>query len=118
LIIAIILSLLALVLAPTVAAKAMGLPGGLGKGALVGLVSLGVMEIIGRVSSWLGPLGSILGFMGFVAAWFQVVKIVHGTDTARTIVFMFWHAFFLILFVSILSMFFGSAASFMWWFGA
>ena len=115
---AIILSLLALVLAPTVAARAMGLPGGFGKGALVGLVSLGVMEIIGRVASWLGPLGGILGFMGFLAAWYQVVRIVHGTDTARTIVFMFWHAFFLLLFVSILSMFFGSAATFMWWFGA
>lgn len=115
--IAILLSLLSLVLAPTVAAKAMGLPGSMGKGALVGLISLGLMEIIGRVSTWLGPLGGVLGFMGFLAAWYQVVKVVHGTDTARTIVFMFWHAFFLVLFISVLSMFFGSA-SFTWWFGA
>jgi hypothetical protein len=114
-IIAVLLSLLALIIAPFVAQKAMGLPGGLPRAALVGLVTLGLMEIIGRVSTYLGPLGGILGFMGFLAAWYQVVKVVHGTDTAKTVVFMFWHLFFLLLFVSILSLFLGSATYSWWW---
>ncbi len=115
-IVAIVLSLLSLVLAPTVASKAMGLSGGLGKGGLVGMVSLGAMEVCGRVANLLGPLGGLLGIMGFLAAWYQLVRIVHGTDTAKTIVFMFWHAFFLLLFASLLALFFGSA-SVSWWFG-
>jgi hypothetical protein len=117
-IIAVLLSLLALVLAPTVAARVMGLKGGLGSGALVGLVSLGLMQVIGTVANWFGPLGGLLGIMGFLAAWYQVVRVVHGTDTAKTIVFMFWHLFFLLLFISVVAMFFGPSAAMGWWFGA
>jgi hypothetical protein len=108
--IAFILSLLALVVAPTAAGRAMGLKGGFGKGALVGLVSLGLMQLIGVFGRYLGPMGDLLAVMGGVAAWFEVVKVVHGTDTASTVVFMFWHAFFLILASSLLALFFGGSA--------
>lgn len=115
-VIAILLSLFSLVLAPTLAGKAMGLKGGLGKGALVGLVSLGLMQIIGMTGRYLGPLGDLVALMGGIAAWFQVVKVVHGTHTAGTIVFMFWHVFFLVLSSSLLALFLG-AASVSWYFG-
>jgi hypothetical protein len=115
-VIAILLSLFSLVLSPTLAGKAMGLKGGLGKGALVGFVSLGLMQIIGLTGRFLGPLGDLVALMGGIAAWFQVVKVVHGTDTASTIVFMFWHVFFLVLCSSLLALFFG-ADSVTWFFG-
>jgi hypothetical protein len=114
-IIAIVLSLLSLVLAPTLAGKAMGLKGGFGKGALVGLVSLGLMQIIGLLAQYLGPLGDTLALMGGLAAWYQVVKVVHGTDTAKTIVFMFWHMFFMLLTSSLLALLIGgNAVSWLW----
>ena len=114
-VVAILLSLLTLVAAPTVAGKALGLKGGLGKGALVGLVSLGLMQIVGLVTQYLGPFGDVLGILGGVAAWFQVVKVVHGTDTAKTVVFMFWHMFFLLLMSSLLALFLGAdSVSWMW----
>lgn len=114
-IVAVLLSLISLVLAPTIASKAMGLKGGFGKGALVGLVSLGLMQITGMLAQHLGPLGDLLGLLAGVAAWFQVVKVVHGTDTAKTVVFMFWHIFFLLLMSSLLALFFGAGSvSWMW----
>ncbi len=114
-VIAILLSLVSMVVAPTVAGKAMGLKGGLGKGALVGLVSLGLMQIIGLFAQYLGPLGDLLALMGGLAAWFQVVKVVHGTDTAKTIVFMFWHMFFMLLASSLLALVIGpGSVSWMW----
>lgn len=115
-VIAIILSLVSLVLSPFLAGKALGLKGGLGKGAMVGMISLGLMQIIGLVAQYLGPMGDMLSLMGGVAAWYQVVKVIHGTDTARTVVFMFWHLFFQFLIASVLSMFLGSANVVGWWF--
>ena len=114
-IIAIVLSLFSLVLAPTLAGKAMGLKGGWGKGALVGLVSLGLMQIIGLLGQYLGPLGDTLALMGGLAAWYQVVKVIHGTDTAKTLVFMFWHMFFMLLTSSLLALIIGAGSvSWMW----
>ncbi|MBM4282113.1 MAG: hypothetical protein FJ137_15590 [Deltaproteobacteria bacterium] len=115
-VIVILLSLFSLVFAPTLAGKAMGLKGGLGKGALVGLVSLGLMQVIGMLGRYVGPLGDFVALLGGIAAWFQVVKVVHGTDTANTVVFMFWHLFFLVLSSSLLALLFG-AASVGWFFG-
>ncbi len=103
----IILSLAAIVLAPFAAAKVMGLKGGVGKSALVAFVALGANAIISMVASNLGPLGGVLGFMGWIAAWFQIVRVVYGTDTSRTMVFMFWHIFFQLLFISLLQLFLG-----------
>jgi hypothetical protein len=114
-IVVVVLSLLTLVLAPTLAGKAMGLKGGFGKGAMVGLITLGLMQIVGLAAPFIGPLGEILTLMGGVAAWYQVVKVIHGTDTAKTIVFMFWHVFFQLLSTSLLAMFFGLAkVAWMW----
>lgn len=115
-VIAIILSLASLVLSPFFAGKALGLKGGLGKAAMVGMISLGLMQIIGLVAQYLGPMGDMLSLMGGIAAWYQVVKVIHGTDTARTVVFMFWHLFFQFLIASVLSMFLGSANVVGWWF--
>ena len=103
----VLLSLAAIVLAPFAAAKLMGLKGGVGKSALVALVSLGSNAIISMIASNLGPLGGILGIMGWIAAWFQIVRVVYGTDTARTMVFMFWHIFFQLLFISLLQVVLG-----------
>ena len=114
--IAILLSIVTLVVAPLLASKLMGLKGGIGKAALVGLISLGLMQIIGLVARHLGPLGDLLGLMAGLAAWFQVVKIVHGTETAKTIVFMFWQLFFMMLLSSLLALFFG-AGSVTWFWG-
>ncbi len=111
----ILLSLGSLVLAPTLAGKAMGLKGGVGKGALVAFVSLGLMQVIGMLGRFLGPLGDVVALMGGLAAWFQVVKVVHGTDTASTVVFMFWQVFFLLLTSSLLALFFGAAAVTWYW---
>ena len=94
----------------------MGLKGGAGKAALVGMISLGLMQIIGLIGQFLGPLGDTLALMGGVAAWFQVVKIVHGTDTAKTVVFMFWHVFFQLLIASLLSLVFTAHDVVGWWF--
>lgn len=115
-VIAIILSLFSLVMSPFLAGKAMGLKGGAGKAAMVGAISLGLMQIIGLVAQYLGPMGDMLSLMGGIAAWYQVVKIIHGTDTARTVVFMFWHLFFQFLIASLLSMFLGAGNVVGWWF--
>lgn len=116
LIIAIIASLASLVVSPFLAGKALGLKGGPGKAAMVGLISLGLMQIIGMVAEYLGPLGDTIALMGGIAAWFQVVKVIHGTDIARTVVFMFWQLFFQFLIASILSLFLGTAHVVGWWF--
>jgi hypothetical protein len=108
-IIALFASLAAIVFSPVFAARVMGLKSGPGKGALVGFVTLGVTQIIGMLAQHLGPLGGLLGIMGALAGWYQVVKVVHGTDTAQTFVFMFWHLFFQLLTLSLLSMLFGMA---------
>lgn len=97
-------SLLAVLFSPYLAGKVMGLKGGVGKSALVAFVTLGLIQIIGMVATHLGPMGGVLGIMGMLAAWYQVVKVVHGTDPASTLVFMFWHLFFQLLMVSLLSL--------------
>jgi hypothetical protein len=113
--IAVLGTLAAIICAPWLAAKVMGVEGGPGKGALVGFVTLGVTQIIAMVAQHLGPLGGVLGFMGALAGWYQVIKVIHGTDTARTLVFMFWHLFFQLLFVSLLSLLFSfGAVSWIW----
>ena len=116
-IIAVILSLASFLVAPTIAGKLMRLKGGFAKGALVGLVTLGMLQLTGMIASFLGPLGDLLALMAFVACWFQVVKIVHGTDAARTLVFMFWHAFFVLLGGSLLSLIISPSAVSWWWHG-
>jgi hypothetical protein len=108
--VAVLLSLLSLIVAPTLAGKAMGLKGGFGRGALVGLVSLGLMQVIGLLGRYLGPLGDLVTLLAGIAAWFQVVKVIHGTDTASTVVFMFWHFFFLVLASSLIALFLGTSA--------
>lgn len=112
--IAVLLSLATLVAAPFGAQKLMGLKGGVGKAALVGLVSIGLMQIIGMVANLLGPLGGTIGLMASLAAWYQVVKVVHGTDTAKTIVFMFWHLFFFLLCAALITLVIGNGFSWMW----
>jgi hypothetical protein len=116
-IIAILLSLASFLVAPTIAGKLMGLKGGLAKGALIGLITLGMLQLTGLVAQFLGPLGDLLALMVFVAAWFQVVKIVHGTDPARTLVFMFWHLFFVMLGGSLLAIIINPGAVTWWWRG-
>ena len=116
-VIAIIASLASLIVSPLLAGKALGLKGGMGKAAMVGLLSLGLMQIIGLVSQYLGPLGDTLALMGGIAAWFQVVRVIHGTDTARTVVFMFWQLFVQFLIASLLALFLGMANVVGWWVG-
>ena len=50
-----------------------------------------------------GPLGGILSFMVGLAAWYQVVRVIHNTDTAKTVVFMFWQVFFLLFLISLVN---------------
>lgn len=100
---ALLLTLAILVFAPTLAARVMQLKGGLGKGALVGFVSLGVLQLVAQLAPFLGPLGDFLVIMLGIAGWYQVIRIVHGTDRAETIVFMFWHVFFFLTFISLAS---------------
>ena len=103
-IIALVGTLAAVLLSPWLASRVMRVEGGVGKSALVALVTLGLIQIIGMLAQHLGPLGGVLSFMGTLAAWYQVVRIVYGTDTTSTIVFMFWHLFFQLLLISILSL--------------
>jgi len=114
-VIIVILSLVSLVLSPFLAGKALGLKGSFGKAAMVGFISLGLMQIISMIASYLGPMGDTLALMGGLAAWYQVVKVIHGTDTARTVVFMFWQLFFQFLIASLLSLIFGMSAVVGWW---
>lgn len=116
-IIAVILSFASFILSPTFAARLMGLKGGVGKGALVGLVTLGLLQLTGLLASFLGPLGDLLSLMAFIAAWYQVVKVVHGTDAAQTIVFMFWHLFFVLLGASLLAVIVNPGAVAWYWHG-
>lgn len=102
-IIAVLLSFASLIVSPALAARLMGLKGGLGKGALVGLVTLGLLQVTGMIAAFLGPLGDLLAIMAFIAGWYQVIKVVHGTDAAHTMVFMFWHLFFVLLAASLLA---------------
>jgi hypothetical protein len=95
----------AVLFSPLLAQKVMRLKGGLGKSALVAIVTIGVIQIIGMIAAQLGPLGGILGIMGALAGWYQVVRVVYGTDTASTLVFMFWHLFFQLLLLSLLQLF-------------
>lgn len=106
---ALIITLAAVVASPFLAAKIMRLEGGVGKSAIVALVTLGATQIIGMIAQHLGPLGGLLGFMGALAAWYQVVRVVYGTDTAHTMVFMFWHLFFQLLTLSLLAMWMGAS---------
>lgn len=117
LLIAILLSLASFVAAPTITARIMGLQGGLGKGALVGLVTLGLLQLTGLVASFLGPLGDLLSMLLFLAAWYQTIKVVHGTDPARTMVFMFWHFFFVLLAASFIAVIIGPNGVSWWWQG-
>jgi hypothetical protein len=104
LIIAIILSLASFALAPSFAAQVMRLKGrGVLRGVLVGSITLGLYLMTGLVSSFLGPLGDLLALMLFLAAWYQVVRVVHGTDGMRTLAFMFWHLFFVLLMQSLVA---------------
>jgi hypothetical protein len=107
--IVVVLTLSAVIFAPFCASKMMKLNGGLGKSAIVALVTLGLTQIIGMVAQHLGPLGGLLGLMGTLAAWHQVIKVVYGTDLVHTLVFMFWHLFFQLLFISVLAMWVGGA---------
>ena len=116
-IIAILLSLASFIVAPFAAAKLMRLRGGIAKGALVGLITLGMLQLTGLLASYLGPLGDLLALMAFVAAWYQVVKVVHGTDPTRTLVFMFWHLFFVMLGASLLAIIVNPGAVSWWWRG-
>ena len=116
-IIVILLSLASFILAPTAAQKLMGLKGGVGKGALVGLICLGMLQITGLIAQFLGPLGDLLALMAFVMAWYQVVRVVHGTDAGRTIVFMFLHLFFVMLGASLLAVIIDPGAVSWWWRG-
>ena len=108
-IVAIVGTLAALTCAPLLAARVMRLSGGLGKSAVTAFVTLGLMQIIAMLAGHLGPLGGIIGFMASLAAWYPVVKVIYGTDTAQTIVFMFWHLFFLLLSISLLSLVVGQS---------
>lgn len=110
-VVAVILSFGSLLVAPALAARMMGLKGGIGKGALVGLLTLGLLQVSGLLASLLGPLGELLSIMAFLAAWYQVVKVVHGTDTASTVVFMFWHLFFVLLATSLLAIILNPSAA-------
>lgn len=105
-----------LLVSPFFASKAMQLKqAGFGKSAIVGLITMGFLQILALFGGYLGPLSSILSPMLFVASWYQVVKIVYGTDTASTIVFMFWHMFFYFLMLSIFAMIIGiGSISWIW----
>ncbi len=116
-IIAVLLSLASFLVAPTIASKLMGLNGGFAKGALIGLLTLGMLQLTGLVAQFLGPLGDLLALMAFVAAWYQVIKVVHGTDPARTLVFMFWHLFFVLLSGSLLALIINPSVVTWWWQG-
>jgi hypothetical protein len=116
-IIVILLSLASFVIAPTAAGKLMGLKGGFAKGALVGIVCLGLLQITGLLAGFLGPLGDLLSLMAFIVAWYQIVRVVHGTDAGRTIVFMFLHLFFVLLAASLLALIIEPSAISWWWRG-
>ena len=109
-----LMTLLALTLAPFLASRVMGISGGIGKSALVAFVHLGLSQIIGMISGFFGPMGGILGIMGVIAAWFQVVKVVYGTKTEETMVFMFWHLFFMLLLLSLLALALDPNPSWVW----
>jgi hypothetical protein len=100
----IVLSVFALIAGPYLAGRIMGLQGAWGKSALVGLVTVGLTQIIASLAEHLGPAGDTLALMGGLAAWYKVVHVVHGTDKAETMVFMFWQFFFTTLLVSLFSM--------------
>lgn len=113
-VVVLLMTLVALALAPFFASRVMGVSGGVGKSALVALVHLGLSQIIGMVSGFFGPMGGILGIMAMLAAWFQIVKVVYGTKTEETMVFMFWHLFFMLLQLSLLALFLDPNPSWVW----
>ena len=98
-----VLTLVILICAPFLAAKTMGIRVSLGQAAMVGLLSFGFMQLIGLLLGNFGPLGGILSFMLGLAAWFQVIRVIHNTETAKTMVFMFWQIFFLLLLISLIN---------------
>ena len=59
------------------------------------------MQIIGLLLGNFGPL-EYLYLLG-LAAWYQVVRVIHNTDTAKTVVFMFWQIFFLLFLISLVN---------------
>ena len=93
-----------LITAPYLAAKIMSINVSWGQASLVGLLSFGFLQIIGMVVGNLGPFGGILSLMLGLAAWYQVVRVIHNTDTAKTFVFMFWQIFFMLLLVSLVNL--------------
>ena len=103
LVLILILTLTILVVAPFLAAKTMGLKVSIGQAALVGLLSFGLMQVIGMFLGNFGPLGGVLSFMLGLAAWYQVIRVIHNTDIAKTCVFMFWQIFFLLLLISLVN---------------
>ncbi len=104
-----------MVLAPFLSATIMQLKGSWGKAALVAIPLFGLMQIFGMISQHLGPLGDNLSLMMTLAAWFQLVRVVYGTDRASTFVFLFWHLFFLLLAISLTALFFSQ--NLFWVFG-
>ncbi len=99
-----IFSILVILSAPYLSARVMGIQSSVGKAALLAFPLLGVTNIIGMISSHLGPLGGLLGSMLSIAAWFQLIRIVYKIDHARTFIFMFWHIFFTFLFISLVQL--------------
>lgn len=93
-----------LVMAPFLAAKTMGIKVTAGQAAMVGLLSFGFMQVFALLLGNLGPFGGILSFMLGLAAWFQVIRVIHNTDTAKTMVFMFWQVFFMLLLISLINL--------------
>jgi hypothetical protein len=105
----IVATLTILLLAPRLSAALLRLNGGFGKAALIAFPLLGCIQLIAFVSPHLGALGGLVGFLLSIAAWFHLIRIVYGTDTSSTIVFMFWHIFFVILLASLFSLFVGQS---------
>ena len=104
LILVLALTIFILITAPYLAAKVMSIKVSWGQAALVGLLSFGFLQVIGLILGNLGPFGGILSFMLGLAAWFQVIRVIHNTDTAKTMVFMFWQVFFMLLLISLINL--------------
>lgn len=99
--------LASLFVSPFIAGRMMGKGGSIGKSILAGMLVIATAQLIG-LFEFLGPAGAILGIMAWLAAWFQVVKVLYGTDIAETLVFMFWQFFFQVLIASLTMLLLGS----------
>ena len=107
---AVFVTIFALVAAPYLAARIMKLRASWGNAAFVSVVTVGSSQLIALFTRFLGPFRQPIAWMAFVVAWFQVIRIVYGTDIARTVVFMFWQIFFFLLMLSV----FGELVSASW----